>query len=172
MVKVTKDYDQVSGIFNSEREIESLLSELRSRGLRDEDISVLMSEQTRDKYVALREESKSPEGATVGSVSGGILGAILGGLSVVGNVFLPGIGLLVAGPLVGALSGAAIGTATGGLIGALVGAGIPEHEAKFFEDAIKEEGNVFIIAHVPHEDTGEIKNLFNRYGARSLKVHH
>ena len=131
-----------------------------------------MSETTRDSYFSAQESNKAPEGLTVGGISGGLLGALIGGLTLIGNVVAPGAGFLVAGPLVGAITGGAIGAATGGLIGALVGAGIPEHEAKFYEDALKKEGNILLVAHVPHEQAKDVRDVFHRYGAQNLKVRH
>jgi hypothetical protein len=165
-------YDQVSGIFNSYQQLDQLLDTLYMRGLREEDISVLMSERTRDTYLATKDQSKAPEGATVGSVSGAVVGAIIGGLTLVGSIVIPGAGLLAAGPLVGAITGGAAGAATGGLIGALIGAGIPEHEAKFFEDALKQEGNALVVAHVPHDESKEFRAMFERCGARQIQITH
>jgi hypothetical protein len=165
------EYDQISGLFASYQEFSNLIDALNMRGYQEEDISVLMSENTRNQLFAPHEETKAPEGATVGSLSGGILGAIVGGLTLVGNIILPGSGLLVAGPLVGALTIGAVGAAAGGLIGALVGAGIPEHEAKFFEDALKESGQILVVAHIPKEKIKEVKAVFERHHAERLKIH-
>ncbi len=88
-----------------------------------------------------------------------------------GSLLIPGLGLVAAGPLIGALTGGAVGGIAGGLIGALVGAGIPEHEARFFEDALKEEGNVLVVAHVPDKQVKETKAVFERFDARRIKVH-
>lgn len=165
------EYDQISALFASYREFSALVEALNDRGYQEDDISVLMSENTHHQYFAPQENTKAPEGATVGSLSGGILGAVIGGLTLVGNIILPGSGLLVAGPLVGALTAGALGAAAGGLIGALVGAGIPEHEARFFEDALKEEGQILVVAHVPKEKSREVKAVFERHHADRLKVH-
>lgn len=164
-------YDQVSGIFVSYADFANLIEALNARGFREDDLSVLMSESTHHQYFAPQENTKAPEGATIGSLSGGILGAIIGGLTLVGNVLLPGAGLLVAGPLIGALTAGAVGAATGGLIGALIGAGIPEHEAKFFEGALKEQGRILVVGHIPKEETKEVKSVFERCNAQHLKVH-
>ena len=56
---------------------------------------------------------------------------------------IPGIGpILAAGPIAaalgGALGGAGLGAVTGGLIGALTDMGVPEHEARHYENAVRE----------------------------------
>jgi uncharacterized membrane protein len=45
-----------------------------------------------------------------------------------------------------ALSGAAIGGTTGGIVGGLIGPGIPEIEAKRYEEKLK-SGNYLIAVH-------------------------
>ncbi len=164
-------YEQISGLFSSYQDFTDLIESLTRRGYKEDDISVLMTERTRNQYIAPQENTKAPEGATVGSLSGGVLGLVLGGLTLVGNIILPGTGLLVAGPLVGALTAGAIGAATGGLLGALVGAGIPEHEAKFFEEALKQEGQILVVAHVMKDHVKEVKAVFERHNANRIKVH-
>jgi hypothetical protein len=171
MVKERHNYDQVSGIFSSYADFANLIEALNTRGYREDDLSVLMSEHTHQQYFAPQENTKAPEGATVGSLSGGILGVVIGGLTLAGTVIVPGLGLLVAGPLVGALTAGAVGAATGGVIGALIGAGIPEHEAKFFEYALKEQGRILVVAHIPKPETAEVKLVFERCNAQRLKVH-
>lgn len=173
---------EVSGIFNSREELERLMDELERHGVR-EDVSVLMTDQTREHYgehfsnrmtgqdnPEIEHSSKMPEGATTGGLTGGLLGALVGGLTMVGSVLIPGAGLLVAGPLVGAITGGAIGTAAGGLIGALVGAGIPEEEAKFYEQELRERGRILVVAHVPATEIDSVRTIFSRYGAKSVRV--
>lgn len=175
-----RNLQEVSGIFASQDKLERAMDELERLNLRD-DVSVLMTDQTREHYgdawsnrvmseEDIERSSKLPEGATTGGLTGGLLGALVGGLTMVGSVVIPGAGLLVAGPLVGALTGGAIGTAAGGLVGALVGAGIPEHEAKFYEESLKERGNILLIAHVPGNLIDDVRAIFDRCGARSIKV--
>ena len=61
-------------------------------------------------------------------------------IAAIATVALPGVGLVVAGPIAAALAGAGAGGATGGLIGALIGAGIPEERVKDYEEGIKNGG--------------------------------
>lgn len=174
-----RNLEAISGIFNNQADLQQVLNELELRGL-GQDVSVLMSEQTRGYYgdyfnsisstEGFEHNSKLPEGTATGGLAGGIIGAIIGGLTLVGSVLIPGAGLLVAGPLVGALTGGAIGTAAGGLIGALVGAGIPETEAKFYEESLKNQGTVLVVAHVPKDTAKEVKELFKRCGAESVRT--
>jgi len=167
----TIHYENVSGIFPIENMYE-LIDELVMRNIPQEDINVLMSESTGDTVVKMHSGSKLPEGATVGGISGGVLGGIIGGLTLIGSVLAPGVGLLVAGPIAGILAGTSIGMGAGGLLGALVGAGIPEHEAKYYQNALTENETILLMAHVPKDLTPEVKALFKRYEVKDLKVTH
>jgi hypothetical protein len=116
------------------------------RGYRDEDINIMMSDDTRKKYFSNNSDNgeetnfgnKALEGAGTGTAIGGAIGATAGIIAALGtSIAIPGLGLIIAGPLVAGLAGAGAGGVTGGLIGALVGAGIPEDRAKKYEQGIK-----------------------------------
>jgi len=83
--------------------------------------------------------TKTAEGAGKGSAIGGTIGAIAGAIAAVGtSLVIPGLGIIIAGPIAAGLAGAGAGGITGGLIGALVGSGIPEARAKLYEAGIKQ----------------------------------
>jgi len=88
--------------------------------------------------------NKAAKGAGVGSALGGTVGAVAAGIAAIGtSLVIPGLGLVVAGPIAAALAGAGAGGAAGGLLGALVGAGIPEERVKHYESGLK-EGSVLL----------------------------
>jgi len=169
MGQVILDFKNISGIF-SPADAEPILYELGQRHIPMKDISVLMSETTGNTLIKMSGSNKAPEGATIGGISGGIIGGIIGSLVLAGSILAPGIGVLVAGPLVGALAGTAAGVGAGGVLGGLIGLGIPEREAKYYEDALKEEGNMMIAARVPKEVTPEIKALFEQFEGKNLHI--
>lgn len=135
----------MTGSFRDRDSAERAYNSLLERGYSRDDVNVLMSDKSRETYFSdagTALGSKALEGAGAGSAIGGTLGAIIGGIAAIGtNVFLPGLGLIVAGPLAAALAGAGAGGLTGGLIGALIGAGIPEDEAARYEEDVK-NGNI------------------------------
>lgn len=137
----------VFGIYQSREAADNAVDHLRAAGFRSTDISVLFSENQGTKDFAHEKNTKAPEGTATGVLSGGIAGGVLGLLTGMGALTIPGLGPLVAaGPLLAALAGAgALGT-VGGIIGALVGLGIPEYEAKRYEGRIR-EGGVLLSVH-------------------------
>jgi hypothetical protein len=73
-------------------------------------------------------------------------------LAGIGALAIPGVGpFIAAGPIMAALSGAAIGATTGGLIVGLIGLGIPEIEAKRYEERLL-TGNYLVSVHTEDGD--------------------
>lgn len=142
----------MTAMFRDRDSAERAYEELRARGYDKDDINVVLSDEGRKRHFSGDVDrdgdtelgNKSLEGAGAGSAIGGTLGAIVGAVAAIGtSVAIPGLGLVVAGPLAAGLAGAGAGGLTGGLIGALVGAGIPEERAKVYEEGVK-EGNIVL----------------------------
>lgn len=148
----------LTGMFRDRDNTESAYRSLKEKGYTDDEINVLMSDDTRNRYWgddAAETElgNKALEGTGAGGAIGGTLGAILGGVAAIGtNLVIPGLGLVVAGPIAAALAGAGAGAITGGLAGALIGWGIPEERAKFYEGGIREGGTVLGVKPRTDED--------------------
>jgi hypothetical protein len=158
----------LTGLFRDRAGAERAYNSLRDRGYTDEEINVMMSDATRDKHYANGVETelgnKALEGAGTGGAIGGLLGAVIGGIAAIGtNVLLPGLGLVVAGPIAAALIGAGAGGATGGLVGALIGWGIPEERAKYYEEGIREGGTVVGVKPRTTEDADYFENEWKTY---------
>jgi len=77
---------------------------------------------------------------------------VLGWLTGIGALAIPGIGsLIAAGPIVAALAGARALPTAGGLVGALAGLGIPDYEARRYEGRIR-EGGMLLSVHCDNND--------------------
>jgi hypothetical protein len=119
---------------------------LTKRGYNQDDINLVMSEDTKKRhFVSAGTETelgnKAAKGAGVGGAIGGTAGAIAAAIAAAGTTLaIPGLGLLIAGPIAAGLAGAGAGAATGGLLGALVGWNIPEERVKRYEQDIKKGG--------------------------------
>lgn len=149
----------VTGMFRDRESAERAYSSITARGYKDDDVNLVMSDDTRKRHfgddnVAETElGNKAAEGAGTGSAIGGTIGAIAAAIAAIGtSLVIPGLGLIVAGPVAAALAGAGAGGATGALIGALVGSGIPEERAKVYEDGVKDGGIVMGVTPRNAED--------------------
>ncbi len=95
-------------------------------------------------YDDLNEQGDTGAGATTGAISGGVLGGILGAVAA---ILIPGFGPVIAGGILAAtLGGAAIGALAGGLVGALTHLGIPEEEARYYQDELN-AGKTIVTVH-------------------------
>lgn len=153
----------LTGMFRDKDSTEGAYRSLRERGYTDDEINVMMSDETRDKYFSdgdtELEGNKALEGTGAGAAIGGTLGAIIGGIAAIGtNVLLPGLGLVVWGPIAAGLAGAGAGGLTGGLVGALIGWGIPEDRAKEYESGIREGGTVLGVTPRTDDDATYFEN--------------
>ncbi len=158
-----KESRMLTGMFRDKDSTEGAYRSLRDRGYADDEINVMMSNETRDKHFkdgdTELEGNKALEGTGAGAAIGGTLGAIIGGIAAIGtNVLLPGLGLVVWGPIAAALAGAGAGGLTGGLVGALIGWGIPEDRAKEYETGIREGGTVLGVTPRTDEDASYFEN--------------
>lgn len=156
-----------TGMFRYRESTENAYNTLHERGYSKDDINLVMSDETRKTHygddVAEGTEigTKAAEHAGKGSAIGGTIGAIVGVVAAIGtSVVIPGLGILIAGPIAAGLAGAGAGGLAGGVIGALVGSGIPEARAKLYESGIK-EGNV-VISVTPKNDD-DAKYLENNW---------
>jgi hypothetical protein len=146
-----------------------MVDQLKQAGFSNNDISVLLPDKSSTREFALEKGTKAPEGALTGVGAGGVLGGALGWLAGIGALAIPGLGpFIAAGPIMAALSGAAVGAATGGIVGSLVGMGIPEYEAKRYQNRIR-EGRILIAVHSENSDqTRTAKQIFEDSGAEDI----
>jgi uncharacterized protein YjbJ (UPF0337 family) len=165
----------VTGLFRDRDSAERAYGSLESRGYSKDDVNLMMSEDTRNNWFTNDADNttglgdKALEGAGAGSAIGGTIGAVLAAIAAIGtNVVLPGLGLVIAGPLAAALAGAGAGGLTGGLIGALVGSGIPEDRAKEYEEGIKNGGMVMGINPRNDEDAAYFEQEFRNHRGESV----
>ena len=161
------DNRAITGIFRDRESAERAYSSVKSRGYSNDDVNLLMSNESRNRYfgdetVETELGSKAMEDA--GSAVGGTLGAIIGGIAASGiSVPFLGVGLLITGPLTAALAGAGAGSLTGGLASALVSSGISEDRAFECAEALKKGGVLIIITPRNDEDAEYFENEWRNY---------
>jgi uncharacterized protein YjbJ (UPF0337 family) len=169
----------VTGLYNTPEAASRAYQDLTTRhGYKSDDVNVLMSEETRKRYYGdvkpgteLAGGTKAAEGMGVGGAIGGGVGAAIAALFAVGtSIAIPGLGLVVAGPIAAALAGAGAGAATGGLIGALVGAGIPEERAREYERGINSGGIVIGTRARDAAHAAELERDFGTYGGKDIRA--
>ena len=159
MATANKHAPLVTGLFPDRDSAEQAYQDLSARGYSKDDVNLVMSDETRTRHFSGNDDvqtelgTKAAEGAGIGAGIGGTLGAIAAAVAAVGtSIILPGVGLVIAGPLAAALVGAGAGGAAGGLVGALIGWGIPEETVKHYEQGIKDGGILMAVKPRNEED--------------------
>jgi hypothetical protein len=161
----------VTGFFKTRTAAEAAVDAIIKRGYTRDDISILMSDATKNKEFAVQTRSHAADGLGIGGAIGGTVGAVLAAIVAVGTaITIPGVGLVVAGPIAAALAGAGAGGATGGLIGLLVGTGIPEHRAKVYDAGVREGGILLGVDAKSDEEVEKLEKLLEDIGAQHVHV--
>jgi uncharacterized membrane protein len=159
------------GIVKTHSQAEQIVEGLQNAGFDSSEISILLPDNEGKHDIGHVKATKAPEGATTGAATGGFTGGVLGLLAGIGALAIPGVGpFIAAGPIMAALSGAAVGATTGGIVGGLIGLGIPEVEAKRYENKLK-SGNYLIAVHVRDGDEKDrAKDIFEAADAEDIST--
>ncbi len=165
----------VTGLFKDSQSVERGYEVIVQRGYGKGDINVVMSDDTRRRYFSDDRQidtelgRKVAEGGELGGPMGGTIGTILPVIIAVGVVALPGLGLILAGPVAVALAAAGAAGLTFGLIGALSDWGIPEERAKQYETGIHDGGILMGVRPHSEEDARYFEQQWEAIGG--LHVH-
>jgi hypothetical protein len=151
------------GVFDDRSDADLAAQDLRAKGFTDDQIG----------YAWRDEEGKThTEGNKAGKMaaSGAGTGVVLGGLIGAGAALLiPGIGPVVSGGLLatalaGGATGAVTGAVAGGISGALVGLGIPETEAEYYDQQVRNGRTLMTVrADERYSDASDIVRRRNGY---------
>ena len=96
-------------------------------------------------------------GAGIGATAGGIVGLLTG----LGLLAIPGVGPVVAaGWLAATAAGAAAGGAAGGILGALTQAGTSEEDARVYAEGVR-RGGTLVSARVPDADRSRLEGTLD-----------
>jgi hypothetical protein len=139
-------------LFTDRNTVESAYKSALDEGYTQDDINLLMTDETRNRYFPKNDTKstvigdKSMDGLALGGAFGGAVGGIAAAIAAIGTaVVIPGLGIIVAGPLAAGLAGAGAGAIAGGLVGSLVGLGVPEERVKEYEQGIKSGGILMAV---------------------------
>jgi hypothetical protein len=152
----------VVGLFARRRDADAAIRDLKVAGFRDDQVGVALQDQGKDEQGDLLEptRAKEAEAAAAGAVSGGLVGGLI---ALLGSLLVPGVGpIMVGGILATTLTGAGIGAATGGIIGALMGLGVPEPDARHFDQGLRLGSTLVTVDAGPR--TAEALVILDRHG--------
>jgi uncharacterized membrane protein len=156
----------VLGVFNSVDQAEKAADELRKKGFKKDEISIIAKESSARQ--GDRERGRDTGGTlTQGVSTGGAIGGAAGLLAGVGALAVPGIGPIVAaGPIAAALTGAV----TGGMAGGLIDWGIPEETGRKYEEKVR-EGKIVAAVKTSDDKVQDAADILRRNGASDVETH-
>ncbi|MEM8502099.1 MAG: DUF2382 domain-containing protein [Cyanobacteria bacterium P01_D01_bin.1] len=180
----TGRYSRVIGVFQTRAAAERAIDDIKAAGIDMERVSVVAKDADEVSGVdtGLNSNRKheadgnhADDGATTGAITGGAIGGIGGLLVGLGTLAIPGIGpILLAGAeataIATTLAGGAIGAAAGGLVGALIGLGIPEEDARAYNDRVV-AGHYLVMVNSYSADVQQAEAILRRHNAEEVKVY-
>lgn len=157
-----------SAVFDSRAEAERAVTELRSAGVSDSDISIVAQHEGKNT-------STDGAGEKTGDfVSKAALGAGAGALLGVAALAIPGVGPLVAAGAIAesaiggaALTGTALGAAAGGLTSLLTKHGISDEDARYYEDSVNRGGVFVSVDSSANADRDTVTEILHRAGGHN-----
>ena len=156
------------GTFATRQDAEIALIELKNSGFNMDRICAIAQNPPNEDTLANVEVKSSSQRAKEGAETGAVMGATTGGVvGLIGSLSvlaIPGVGLATeAAVLLGnALLGSGLGAAGGSLVGALIGWGIPEEQAKYYEELLSQGEYIVLVEGSEAEISGAAAILLNR----------
>ena len=151
--------DNVVGLFDRTLEAEDAIDELQKSGISRDQISIIAKETS---AASDQQTASASAGAGAGAVIGGIAGLVAG----LGALAIPGLGPIIAGgPLAMAIGSAGVGAAAGGIIGALTGMNIPESDANYYAEGVR-NGRALVLVRAEGIEAEHARDILNQSGAQ------
>jgi uncharacterized protein (TIGR02271 family) len=160
----------VVGLFDDVHDAEAVVGQITELGVRRDQISIARQDagssgETRTRTASASEDDGGMSGTAGGAATGAVVGGAAGLIASLTSLAIPGFGpILAAGPIIATLTGAGIGAAAGGLIGALVDAGVPEHEAEYYNEGVR-RGGTLVTVRTEDALAPRIADVMNRHNA-------
>ncbi|HSK62903.1 MAG TPA: hypothetical protein VK893_03655 [Pyrinomonadaceae bacterium] len=169
--------EAVTGVFQTRKDAENAINELRKAGLADNRIGLITPGADGDELEAglpVTDTERPGMGRAMGAAVGGAMGAAGGatlGLAVA-TFAIPGVGPVLAFGMVGAAllgaAGATAGAAVGDTIEEELGEGVPREDIYLYEDSLR-HGHSIVIAYTENDDQSDrAEETLERTGAMDL----
>jgi len=164
----------IIGLFNTQVMANSALRDLRANGFAEDNLGLVVKDLEHGGVLSTPEADAAlrPDRVTEDAVTGGILGGAIGAfLAVSGALVIPGIGPFIAGGVLVTL----LGGGAGWLVGGLAGLGIPEEDARYYQEQV-ESGRALVTVLAGDREEDAVRILLrhggevNRLGGTNLPL--
>ena len=159
----------VIGIYPTHASLEWGVQALKGAGFWRGDISVLHAEKSGKNGSSPMKGEAAAEVAHPGASSDAGVGGVLGWLSGIGSMVIPGMGVFIAaGPIIAAIAGAYAAGVVGGVVGALVGLGVSPSEANEFQQRLMAGGALLSVHPVNGYRAKHAREIMESTGAQNI----
>lgn len=157
-----------AGVFSVEEDAVRAVRQLLDAGFTSEEVTVICSdEKVEHRFEQFHHQDRAGEHTPEAAMTGGLMGATLGGLTAIGLVASGGTALLAAGGFV------AFGGIAGSLIGAFMTRGIEKELANYYDQAVV-QGNILVAAERKDEHAAasldEAARILEANGAQAVAL--
>lgn len=181
----TETIQHAVGVFPTKSAAEAALAQLQERQFPLEQVAVVAQRNDDDTHlsgVAVQASvgNRAGQTATTGATVGGIGGAVVGAFEALGAsttlALLPGagqvllFGTVAANALATAVLGGAAGAAGGGLLGGLLGWGVPEKQARLYQDHVV-KGQYLLMLEGTQTQIQQAESILNPQSIRDWNVY-
>ena len=135
----------VIGVFHDREQAEQAIQDLHRIGFREDQIGFLMRDGAPPEGSVPTEDliDQSEGSATAGTIAGGVVGGMAGAAAAAS--LIPGVGPAIAGGILLSVSGAALGAATGRFIALLMHFGVPEEQARSYDQQVPAGRSIVLV---------------------------
>lgn len=159
------------GVFQQLSQADRVVEQLLAAGFEKDEITVICPQCSPAQLEGAKHDEPAGAHTPKSAVTGGTIGAVLGGLAtVIGLTATGGLALLTVGPLLLAASGGAV---AGGFVGAMSTRGF-EHEIANFYDQALQRGEILVAVEEHGSDAEErlalAERIFAEAGAHPIAL--
>ena len=169
--------EAISGVFESRKDAEKAVDELRKAGIPDNRIGLVTPGTDNNELEAglpVTDTERPGMGKAMGAAVGGAMGAAGGatlGLAAA-SLAIPGVGPFLAFGMVGAallgVVGATAGAAVGNEVEEQLGEGVPHEDIYLYEDALRHGRSVIVAYTETDDESDKAEDILLGFGAMDL----
>ncbi len=154
------------GVFTDRGQAERAIEVLHEAGFADDQLGFVAPHGHVNAEDIEGTDTSSVPGAAAGAVGGGVIGGVIGAAV---SLLIPGLGLAVAGGILAAtLGGAAVGAVAGGFAGSLASFGVPEEEARYYQEQLAAGRSIVTVTSTDRYD--EAARILRDEGASDAAI--
>jgi hypothetical protein len=167
---ITKD-DLVAGVFDDTQRAEQAIADLYKAGFALDKIDMVTRSQGETSATPdFAAQKTAADGAITGAATGAGIGAVAGAAAAAAMMLIPGVGIVLgAGLLAGVIGGAALGATGGSLIGPFIALEMPEEDARYYANAVQDDGRTVVLVQTPNRQV-DARAILNRHGGRDRRA--